>query len=315
MWPRGQGTIKGITVDELKMPELDCKIILGNTYHLGNRPGGETMAAMGGLHSFMAWDRCLLTDSGGFQMVSLLHLAKITEDGVLFASPSDGSEMLLTPEMSMQLQNKIGARAGADAAAVCCCCCCAYSCCCCCCCCCCCFVVIVAGCCCIAVTDAAPAALPLLLPPTLPHGLRSHGLAPARHGRVGHHDGARRRGPEHDGGPGAVPGGGAPHAALDRPLHRRARPQGGAEPVWDCAGVRVRVHVCVCCCSCVVFRECACACVYVRVCVFRCVGVGEGRCMCACVYVCICAFHVCVHVCSVVFVRVRHLGRIYAGWA
>ena len=98
-----------MTVDELKMPELDCKIILGNTYHLGNRPGGDTMAAMGGLHSFMAWDRCLLTDSGGFQMVSLLHLAKITEDGVLFASPSDGSEMLLTPEMSMQLQNKIGA--------------------------------------------------------------------------------------------------------------------------------------------------------------------------------------------------------------
>ena len=49
VWPRGQGTIKGITVDELKMPELDCKIILGNTYHLGNRPGGETMAAMGGL--------------------------------------------------------------------------------------------------------------------------------------------------------------------------------------------------------------------------------------------------------------------------
>ena len=184
VWPRGQGTIKGITVDELKMPELDCKIILGNTYHLGNRPGGETMAAMGGLHSFMAWDRCLLTDSGGFQMVSLLHLAKITEDGVLFASPSDGSEMLLTPEMSMQLQNKIGARAGADAAAVCCCCCCAYSCCCCCCCCCCCFVVIVAGCCCIAVTDAAPAALPLLLPPTLPHGLHSHGLAPARQGRT-----------------------------------------------------------------------------------------------------------------------------------
>lgn len=104
-----QGTVKGMTSAEMQLPPLDVKILLGNTYHLGNRPGPETMAAAGGLHAFMGWPRCILTDSGGFQMVSLLHLAAITEAGVTFQSPVDGSEMLLTPEMSMQLQNGIGA--------------------------------------------------------------------------------------------------------------------------------------------------------------------------------------------------------------
>ena len=103
-----QGTMKGLTVQELEEDPLNCKIILGNTYHLGHRPGGDVLEKLGGLHSFMDWKRNLLTDSGGFQMVSLLHLANITEEGVEFQSPMDGSSMLLTPEMSMHLQNQIG---------------------------------------------------------------------------------------------------------------------------------------------------------------------------------------------------------------
>ena len=103
-----QGTIKGLTSAELQAPPLDCDIILGNTYHLGSRPGGGVLERAGGLHKFMGWPRPLLTDSGGFQMVSLLALAVVTEEGVRFQHPVDGSDMLLTPEMSMQLQNQIG---------------------------------------------------------------------------------------------------------------------------------------------------------------------------------------------------------------
>ena len=103
-----QGTIKGLTSAELQTAPLDCDIILANTYHLGSRPGGDLLASLGGLHAFMAWPRPILTDSGGFQMVSLLRLAQITEEGVTFSSPVDGAKMLLTPEMSMQLQNQIG---------------------------------------------------------------------------------------------------------------------------------------------------------------------------------------------------------------
>ncbi|XP_067662656.1 queuine tRNA-ribosyltransferase catalytic subunit 1-like [Haliotis asinina] len=102
-----QGTLKGLVPEQLE--ELDCKIMLGNTYHLGNRPGPELLGKAGGLHKFMNWDRALLTDSGGFQMVSLLKLAEITEEGVKFQSPHDGSEMLLTPEKSIEIQNSIGA--------------------------------------------------------------------------------------------------------------------------------------------------------------------------------------------------------------
>ncbi|XP_046376211.2 queuine tRNA-ribosyltransferase catalytic subunit 1-like [Haliotis rufescens] len=102
-----QGTLKGLVPEQLA--ELDCKIMLGNTYHLGNRPGPELLEKAGGLHKFMNWDRALLTDSGGFQMVSLLKLAEITEEGVKFQSPHDGSEMLLTPEKSIEIQNSIGA--------------------------------------------------------------------------------------------------------------------------------------------------------------------------------------------------------------
>ncbi|KAJ1758421.1 Queuine tRNA-ribosyltransferase catalytic subunit 1 [Coemansia sp. RSA 2523] len=101
------GTIKGITTAQLRT--LDCHVILGNTYHLGSQPGPELLEKAGGLHKFMAWDRGLLTDSGGFQMVSLLKLANITEDGVEFENPHDGKMMMLTPEMSIGLQNSIGA--------------------------------------------------------------------------------------------------------------------------------------------------------------------------------------------------------------
>jgi tRNA-guanine family transglycosylase len=101
------GTVKGLTSEQ--MQELDCHVILGNTYHLANRPGGEVVAALGGLHGFSNWPRGMLTDSGGFQMVSLLHLADITEEGVTFQSPVDGSRMLLTPEESIAIQNNLGA--------------------------------------------------------------------------------------------------------------------------------------------------------------------------------------------------------------
>jgi queuine tRNA-ribosyltransferase len=102
-----QGTLKGVTPRQLE--GLDCRILLANTYHLGNRPGCDVLERVGGLHKFMGWNRALLTDSGGFQMVSLLKLAEITEDGVKFRSPHDDSEMVLTPEYSTQIQNTIGA--------------------------------------------------------------------------------------------------------------------------------------------------------------------------------------------------------------
>ena len=99
--------VKGLTVEE--MEALEVPLILGNTYHLALRPTTELLDDCGGLHKFMGWRRAMLTDSGGFQMVSLLKLANITEEGVTFQSPSDGSKMLLTPEKSIQLQNEIGA--------------------------------------------------------------------------------------------------------------------------------------------------------------------------------------------------------------
>ncbi|GBB95501.1 hypothetical protein RclHR1_02550013 [Rhizophagus clarus] len=102
-----QGTLKGLTPKQLE--ELNCQIMLNNTYHLGLRPGQELIEELGGSHKFQNWNRNLLTDSGGFQMVSLLKLARITEEGVEFQSPHDGTTMLLTPEHSMSLQNSIGA--------------------------------------------------------------------------------------------------------------------------------------------------------------------------------------------------------------
>ncbi|XP_043279928.1 queuine tRNA-ribosyltransferase catalytic subunit [Venturia canescens] len=102
-----QGTLKGLLPQQLE--QIGCQIMLGNTYHLGTRPGPEIMKKAGGLHKFMNWKRGLLTDSGGFQMVSLLKLAEITEKGVKFTSPYDGSECMLTPEHSIEIQNAIGA--------------------------------------------------------------------------------------------------------------------------------------------------------------------------------------------------------------
>lgn len=77
-----KGTMKGIT--SRQMENLDCRILLSNTYHLANLPGQEFLAKVGGLHKFMSWNRNILTDSGGFQMVSLSKLCEITEEGVEF---------------------------------------------------------------------------------------------------------------------------------------------------------------------------------------------------------------------------------------
>jgi queuine tRNA-ribosyltransferase len=83
-------------------------IILGNTYHLMLRPGAERMARLGGLHAFMQWERPILTDSGGYQVMSLASLRKITEEGVTFASHLDGSRHMLSPERSMEIQQLLG---------------------------------------------------------------------------------------------------------------------------------------------------------------------------------------------------------------
>lgn len=102
-----QGTVKGMTNEQVA--STGSQLMLGNTYHLESRPGSAVVAALGGLHGFIGWKRPMLTDSGGFQMVSLLHLAEITEEGVNFESPRDGAMMLLTPEQSIAIQNRLGA--------------------------------------------------------------------------------------------------------------------------------------------------------------------------------------------------------------
>ena len=101
-----QGTVKGMSPAELK--EMDAGIILSNTYHLWQRPGMETIGALGGLHRFMSWDRPILTDSGGFQVFSLSDLRHITEEGVNFRSHIDGTRQTLSPELSMEVQNVLG---------------------------------------------------------------------------------------------------------------------------------------------------------------------------------------------------------------
>ncbi|EDL78296.1 queuine tRNA-ribosyltransferase 1, isoform CRA_b [Rattus norvegicus] len=101
-----QATMKGITAEQLD--SLGCRICLGNTYHLGLRPGPELIQKAHGLHGFMNWPHNLLTDSGGFQMVSLISLSEVTEEGVRFRSPYDGEETLLSPERSVEIQNALG---------------------------------------------------------------------------------------------------------------------------------------------------------------------------------------------------------------
>ena len=102
------GTVKAIRFEELESPDLDAKIILGNTYHLWLRPGVDTIRECGGLHKFIGWERALLTDSGGFQVWSLGDLRKISEEGTEFRSHVDVSLQLLSPEVSMQVQAALG---------------------------------------------------------------------------------------------------------------------------------------------------------------------------------------------------------------
>jgi queuine tRNA-ribosyltransferase len=91
-----------------QLKEIGAQVILGNTYHLYLRPGHERMARLGGLHRFMNWDRPILTDSGGFQVFSLGALRKIDEEGVRFQSHLDGSKHILTPELSIAIQEALG---------------------------------------------------------------------------------------------------------------------------------------------------------------------------------------------------------------
>ena len=100
------GTVKGVTTDQVI--ESGAEILLGNTFHLMLRPGADQVAALGGLHSMIHWDRPILTDSGGFQVFSLGNMRKITEEGVKFRSPVDGSEVWLDPERSMAVQRQLG---------------------------------------------------------------------------------------------------------------------------------------------------------------------------------------------------------------
>jgi len=102
------GTVKGIRFEELESPDLDARIILGNTYHLWLRPGIDVIKAAGGLHRFIGWNNALLTDSGGFQVWSLGALRKITEEGTEFRSHVDGSLKFLSPEVSMEVQAALG---------------------------------------------------------------------------------------------------------------------------------------------------------------------------------------------------------------
>jgi len=101
-----RGAVKTLTHAQLK--GCGTQIILGNTYHLMLRPGMEIMTAAGGLHRFINWDRPILTDSGGFQVFSLSHLNKVTEEGVHFQSHLDGSRHFVGPQESMQIQKTLG---------------------------------------------------------------------------------------------------------------------------------------------------------------------------------------------------------------
>lgn len=99
-------TVKAMMPESVRATGAD--ILLGNTYHLMLRPGAERMAKLGGLHHFMGWDRPILTDSGGFQVMSLSGLRKMSEEGVRFKSHVDGSEHFLSPERSMEIQRLLG---------------------------------------------------------------------------------------------------------------------------------------------------------------------------------------------------------------
>src|SRR5215212_4163423 len=99
-------TVKAMRPEEVRASGAD--IILGNTYHLMLRPGAERVAKLGGLHKFMGWERPILTDSGGYQVMSLSDLTKVTEEGVSFKSHLDGTRHMLSPERSMEIQTLLG---------------------------------------------------------------------------------------------------------------------------------------------------------------------------------------------------------------
>ncbi len=100
------GTVKAMAPEEIE--GIGAEIVLGNTFHLMLRPGTEVIQQHGDLHNFMAWDKPILTDSGGFQVFSLAESRKITEEGVTFASPVDGARVFMGPEESMQVQRELG---------------------------------------------------------------------------------------------------------------------------------------------------------------------------------------------------------------
>jgi len=102
-----QATVKTLAPPELR--EIGARFVLANTYHLFLRPGSELIARLGGLHRFMGWDGPILTDSGGFQVVSLADLRRIDDDGVTFKSHVDGSTRRLTPELVMAVEAELGA--------------------------------------------------------------------------------------------------------------------------------------------------------------------------------------------------------------
>ena len=102
-----QATVKTLTPEELK--DIGFTMVLANTYHLYLRPGISVIEEMGGLHQFMAWDKAILTDSGGYQIFSLARLRQVGDDGVVFRSHIDGSEHLITPESVIQFQETLGA--------------------------------------------------------------------------------------------------------------------------------------------------------------------------------------------------------------
>ena len=102
------GSVKAVSQTDLK-EEVGVDIILGNTYHLYLRPGMDTMEKAGGLHKYMNWDRPILTDSGGYQVYSLSHKRKLTEEGAAFRNHINGDLVMFTPENVMDIQRTIGA--------------------------------------------------------------------------------------------------------------------------------------------------------------------------------------------------------------
>src|SRR6266568_945399 len=101
-----QATVKALTPQEVH--DLGAQVLLANTYHLALRPGAERIKSLGGLHRFMGWDGAILTDSGGFQVFSLDHLVKVSDDVAIFRSHLDGSEQRFTPESVMAIQRNLG---------------------------------------------------------------------------------------------------------------------------------------------------------------------------------------------------------------